>query len=182
MFYGLLMAASCAAGAHAVDPDGIEVGLTQRPDDAYEVEGTFAVDASSASVLDVLGDYERIPEFVPSMRLSHVRETRPDGVVVVEQEAVGRMFFLHRTVHVLLEIRRTPAGLSFNDSAHKDFWIYNGDWEAVPAAGGTRVGYRLLAQPDFPAPSFMLKGAMRRGARDLLAQVRAEILRRRAMP
>jgi hypothetical protein len=36
----------------------------------------------------------------------------------------------------------------------------------------------LIAQPDFPAPSMLMKTVMKRGARQLLEQVRGEIKRR----
>ncbi len=172
----LIAALACAARAAS----GVDVRVDRRPDDAFAVEGGFDVGASSAAVWGVIADYERIPDFVPSMKTSRVRETRADGTVLVEQEAVGGMFFVSKRVHVLLEVERTPEGLRFDDVAHSDFWIYAGGWDVRPEPGGTRVEYRLLAQPDFPAPGFLLRSAMRRGARDLLDEVRSEILRRSA--
>lgn len=173
-----LFAALACAGALARAAEPVDVRVDRRPDDAFAVEGGFEVDASSAAVWEVLADYERIPSFVSSMKVSRVREARPDGTLLVEQEAVGGMFFVSKKVHVMLEVERTEAGLRFDDLEHKDFWIYAGGWDVTPEARGTRVEYRLLAQPDFPAPGFLLKGVMRKGARDLLSEVRAEILRR----
>ncbi len=169
-----------AGAASAAGSDGVTVKLSQHPDKAFEVQGAFTVEASSAVVWGVLADYEHIPDFVPSMKLSRVREARPDGSLLIEQEAVGGMFFVTRKVRVLLNVRRSPDSVQFDDIDRHDFWIYSGGWTTAPAPGGTSVAYRLLAQPDFPAPSFLLRGIMRRGARDLLVQVRAEIARRAA--
>jgi uncharacterized protein YndB with AHSA1/START domain len=155
-----------------------EVHLLRRPDKVYEVSGLFTVNASTAVVWDVLTDYEHIPAFVSSMRSSRVRETRGDGSLLVEQKAVGDMFFVSRTMHLLLEVHRSPERLQFTDIGREDFWIYDGDWEVRQTTEGAGVAYHLLAQPDFIAPSFLMGHAMKRGVRGLLDQVRAEIARR----
>ena len=155
-----------------------EIRLTRHPDRTYEVAGLFTVDASTTAVWSVLTDYDRIPAFVSSMRSSRVRETRADGSLLVEQKAIGRMFFLSKAMRVLLEVRRGPERLRFTDIGREDFRVYDGDWEVRPITAGAGVTYHLLVEPGFAAPSFILSRAMKRGARDLLDQVRAEILRR----
>ena len=173
-----LALAASIAGAGGARAQDAEVRLTRGPDKAYEVTGLFTVAASTAAVWDVLADYERIPSFVSSMRSSRVRETRSDGALLVEQEAIGDAYFLSRTVRLLLEVRRSPAVMLFADVGLKDFSAYSGSWAAEATPMGARVTYRLRARPRFRAPSFILRGAMKRGARKLLDQVRAEILRR----
>ncbi len=176
---GLLLtfafASLSAAGARAAET---EVSLTRLPDKTYEVSGSFTVDASTDIVWGVLTDYEHIPTFVSSMRSSRVRETRADGTLVVEQEAVGGMFFLAKTVRILLEVRRGGDRVQFTDVGRGDFRLYDGSWEVRRALEGVGVTYHLLARPRFPAPSFLMSRAMKRGARALLDQVRAEIVRR----
>jgi hypothetical protein len=155
-----------------------QVQLTRRPDKTYEVSGTFTVSASTEVVWGVLTDYERIPSFVASMRSSRVRETRSDGSLLVEQKAVGDMFFLSRTMRILLEVRRGPDKILFADVGGEDFQVYHGEWDARASSAGVSVAYHLLAQPRFRAPAFILSRAIKSGARDLLDQVRAEMLRR----
>ena len=167
------MGAACAALAAET-----EISLTRRPDKAYEVSGLFNVDASTTIIWAVLTDYEHIPAFVSSMRSSRVREDRGGGSLLVEQKAVGDMFFLSRTMRTLLEIRRKPESLQFTDVGGQDFKIYDGDWETRKTAGGVGVTYHLLVQPHFFAPAFIVRGAMKRAARGLLDQVRDEIIRR----
>lgn len=167
----LVLAAPCAA-------DQTRVSLSRLPGKAYELHGEFDVPASSGAVWSVLTDYEAIPGFVASMRSSRVRETRADGSVLVEQKASGGMFFLTRTVTILLEVRRGGETLEFEDVGRESFWRYEGAWSTRRGPEGTKVSYRLLAQPDFVAPPLVMGRAMRRGARELLGAVRAEIVRR----
>lgn len=170
---GLLVLAGSAASAQA------DVRLKRLPSAAYELHGGFDVAASSGAVWEVLTDYAGIPSFVSSMRSSRVLETRPDGTLLVEQKATGGMFFLTRTVTILLVVRREADDLAFEDVGRESFWRYEGGWSTAETPAGTRVNYRLVAQPDFVAPSMIMSRAMKRGARDLLDQVRVEIERRR---
>ncbi|MFI5349138.1 MAG: SRPBCC family protein [Elusimicrobiota bacterium] len=136
------------------------------------------MNASTPMVWSVLTDYDRIPKFVASMRASRVREILADGSLIVEQKAVGRMFFLSKTMRLVLDVRRTPGSLRFTDTGHQDFQVYDGDWEVRPITAGTSVTYHLLVEPRFSMPSFFAGRAMKRGAQRLLEQVRAEIVRR----
>ena len=171
----LLVLVGGAARAAAAET---EVRVSRLPGKTYEVHGAFEVAASSSAVLDVLTDYEGIPAFVSSMKESRVRETRADGSILVEQKATVGVFLLKRTVTILLEVRRGPQSLRFEDVGRESFWRYEGGWRTEETADGMKVTYHLIAQPDFVAPSMVMSRAMKRGARDLLNEVRAEIVRR----
>ena len=67
--------------------------------------------------------------------------------------------------------------LSFEDTIRKDFRPYGGSWKARALSSGTEATYRLEAEPDFMAPSLLLRRGLKRGAKDLLDQVRAKIRR-----
>lgn len=172
----LLLALAWAAPAARAD--AVDVRLRRNPDKTYEVRGQFGVRASTGAVWGVLADYEGIPSFVSSMRSSRVLEARADGKVLVAQEAVGGFIFVSKTLRVLLEVRRGPDTMDFVDVGREDFRSYSGNWETQATPDGTLVSYRLLADPRFPAPGFVMKGVMRRGALNLLEQVRGEIIRR----
>jgi hypothetical protein len=165
--------------ALAAAPD-VRVNVARRGDDLFSIDGRFDVNASTANAWAVITDYAGIPSFVSSMKASRIIGSRSDGTLLVEQTAVGHMFLVSKQLHVTLEIRHGAGFLSFNDFGHVDFWIYSGSWKVQSCPDGVEVRYRLLAQPDFAAPGFLLGGAMRRGSRDLLEQVRAEIIRRTA--
>ena len=155
-----------------------EVSLKRLPGAAYELQGEFVVAASSRAVWDVLTDYAGIPSYVSSMRVSRVLETRADGSLLVEQKAVGGMFFLTRTVTIVLEVRREEGALTFEDIGRESFWRYEGGWKTEAAPDGVKVTYHLIAQPDFPAPSMVMSRVMKKGVQQLLSEVRTEILRR----
>jgi uncharacterized protein YndB with AHSA1/START domain len=177
----VLLAVSAAAASPSASGD-VELRLREYADRMYEVDARFDVAASSEVVWGVLTDYENLPRFVSSMRRSRVLETREDGVVVVEQDAVGGFLFLNRAVSVCLDVTRRLTRLTFTDTCRKDFWFYEGGWETSETLdGGTRVSYRLQAQPDFVAPGFVVRRVMNKGARELLVQVRDEIRRRAAL-
>ena len=158
--------------------DDVTIILTEQTHKAYTVEGVFQVKASSTSVWNVLTDYDHIARFVPSMRQSRVVETRPDGSSLVNQEAVGSVLFFSKAVHVRLDVRRDDEALRFEDLLHKDFRRYAGSWTARTVGEQVEVTYRLEAEPDFMAPSTLMRRGLKRGAKDLLNQVRAEIVRR----
>ena len=174
----VLIALAC--GAPRSYGQDISVALSQQRDKAYEVEGRFVVEASTAVVWEVLTDYDRIDRFVPSMKRSKVAGATEDGGLVVEQEAVGGAFVFTKRVRVRLEVRRDAGRLDFKDVGREHFWDYSGSWSTAAAPGGTEVVYKLTMIPDFLIPSFMLRSGMRKGARELLTQVRAEMLRRQA--
>ncbi len=155
-----------------------EVTVRRLSGGLYSVSGTLSVPASTAAAWSVITDYDGIPRFVSSMKASSVVERERDGSLLVEQTAVGQMFLLSKTLRVLLQVRRDAGDLAFDDVRRRDFRVYSGRWIVAPSRGGCTVRYLLLAEPDFPAPGFLMNGAMRRGARNLLDQVGAEILRR----
>ncbi len=167
-----------ACGASSAFADGVAVQLTRAPNTDYAVEGSFTVEASTTIVWEVLTDYDRIGGFVKAMSRSKVVASRVDGVTVVEQEAAGGALIFTRSVRVLLEIRREPGRLLFKDVGREHFWDYSGSWSVTATPRGAEVIYRLNAMPDFMVPPFLMRSGMKKGARDLLEQVRAEIVRR----
>jgi carbon monoxide dehydrogenase subunit G len=169
---------SLALGAPSAS--GARVEITRAPDKSYEVEGSFKVKAPAAAVWAVLTDYDRIGGFVKAMRSSRVVASRVDGTTVVEQEAVGGVLIFSRTVKVVLEIRREPGRLAFVDVGREDFWDYSGSWSVTERGDESEVVYRLSATPDFTVPPFLMRSGMKKGAGELLDQVREEIVRRGA--
>ena len=166
---GLILAAETARGIDLTVDDARGV---------CSVHGEFVVQASPDTAWAVLSDYDNIPRFVHSM-VSSKAEYLADGRIVVRQQAVGHMFLFSRRVNVQLEVREQPGQwIEFRDVLGKDFTHYVGDWEIAPDSSGTRVIYRLEASPRVAMPSGMRCGLLKHAARDLLDEVRAEILRR----
>jgi len=145
------------------------------------VRGTFQAPVSGAVAWAVLTDYDHIGEFVRSVRSSRV-ERREGGKILLRQTALGSVFLFRRRVEVLLELHEIPGRrIAFHDVLGKDFQSYVGEWRVAADSVGSRVEYDLAAEPRALPRSFC-RGALRKMARDLLEQVRAEMLRRGAGP
>ena len=155
-----------------------ELSVTADDRGAYHLVSRFFVETSSATVWQVLTDYDRIDDFVPSVKRSEAKERRGEELVL-EQQWVTRVLVFARTFHVRLAIREeAEASILFRDLSGKDFEFYEGSWRIEPSNQGVWVRYELRARPLFSVPGFVAKRMFKRTAEDLLDQVRLEILRR----
>jgi ribosome-associated toxin RatA of RatAB toxin-antitoxin module len=147
----------------------------------YKLEGSFFIDADAKAIWEVLTDYENIPRFVGSMKVSHV-ETRFGDNLVLHQEPEGGFLFFTKRLHLTLKVHETPGkSIVFQDTSHQDFTFYQGSWQIKPAEDGKgfEVIYDLDAQQNFDAPAFLAGDAVSGGARDLLKKIREEIIKRK---
>ena len=173
-FQTIVLIAAAATGASASAAQEAPPSVTVRAvDGVYTVDARFEVDASAATVRNVLTDYEGIPRFMPDVRKSVIRE-RDGSRVLVEQEAVSKVLMFSKTVHLLLAVTEGPHAIAFVDRCGKSFSRYEGAWTFVDDGGRTIVTYRLSAKPTFSVPPFMLKRLLDSNARDTIAQLRAE--------
>jgi hypothetical protein len=170
------VALSCGAGQAA---DALSLTF-QEKDRAYDIQGSFYVANDASVVWDVLTGYEHIPQFVGSLKRSHVEEDLGPYHFLLEQEFEGGFLFFTKRVRVLLDVHETwYQSINFTDIDHKDFWFYEGSWQLVPdPSNGLKIIYTLKAKQNFDAP--FAGDYMRGGVKDLLNAVRREILRRQA--
>lgn len=165
------------ADAGAADRAPVSVHVTDGPG-GIEVEGRCRIAASRAEAWSVLTDYEGIPRFVSSMKQSRIVE-RNDDHVLIEQEAVGRMFLFKRHLRVRLHVREEPmARIQFEDVLRKDFEHYEGEWRIENSGHDVELVYRVRARPAFSVPDFVARKMFGRTVRNLLSEVQAEIMRR----
>lgn len=176
LWIGLLVSLLVATASPALAADvAVRVRESNR---SYRVEGTLRASAPVATAWAVLTDYERIGAFVSSVR-SNVFVPAPDGRRVLRQDATAGVFPFRRELRVELALREEPRErIEFVDVLGRDFVHYSGSWTLRADSAGTTVVYRLDAEPRVEMPGFVGRGFMSRGAGQLLAQVRAEILRR----
>ena len=139
-----------------------------------EIKAQFFVDADQSTAWKVLSDYERIPQFVSSMKKSHIEEVK-DGDIYLCQEAEAGFLFITKRVHVLLRVHEVPGqSISFQDVSQKDFYFYQGSWNIDPGPqGGVTITYHLQAQKNFDAP--FAGDYMNGGAKDLIIAVQKQI-------
>ncbi len=173
----LALAASLCRGGRAFAED-VSLTIEATGPRSSRVEGVFTVDASSATVWNVLTDYVRMPRFVSGMKKSRVIEK--DGrFLLLNQVAAGKFLCFSRAVEVLLKVRERPEDeISFEDVSHKDFKSYRGHWRIEGAPPSVLVVYSLESTRKFFVPGFMARGLFRKNAENLLVDVRNEILRR----
>ena len=175
LFWAVTMLVASSASAQ---PGIDDLSVVADAEGAYRLESRFFVEASSATAWQVLTDYERIDEFVPSVRRSEVKERLGDGLLL-EQEWVTRVLFFTRALRVVLLIREEPdTGILFRDLSGKDFEFYEGSWRIEPSTQGVWVRYELRVKPVFSVPGFVAKYIFKKSAEDLLGEVRSELLRR----
>ena len=174
VFLALVVGTSALARAadNAVNVD------VERADHAYVVEGTFDVAARPEIVWQVLTDYEGIGRFVSSIRQSTIRKREVDGVLL-EQHGVGRAWIVSLPMHVVLDVREHDRRmLVFRDVCGKSFTMYEGTWQLTDIGSGTRVTYRLKADPTGAQAPIVAGRAIRSSVKKLLDEVRSEMLAR----
>lgn len=168
----------CAPTLGANTP--INVDVERGADKAYVVDAAFDVNVPAPLAWEVLTDYEGIGRFVSSIRNSTIKQ-RKAGRVLLEQHGVGRAWIISLPMHVVLEVREHDQSvLAFRDVCGKSFSTYEGTWELSAIEGGTRVTYRLKADPTGRQPAMLAKSAIKGSVTQLLDQVRAEMLTRGA--
>ena len=161
---------SSVAGAAA---DNAPVSVVETGG-VYRVSATFSIPQSPAAAIAVLTDFERIPEYVPDMKASTVRE-RSDTRTVVEQEAVAKFMMFSKRIHLVLHVSEAAGTITFRDACGKSFAVYEGSWEVKPAGQGSTITYRLAAKPTFEVPAFVLRRLLKRDATDLIDRIKAEM-------
>ena len=156
----------------------IRVDVDRVVDKVYVVDASFDVNVPQHIAWEVLTDYEDIGRFVSSIRHSTVKHREADRVVI-EQHGVGKAFIVSVPVHVVLDIREQDRRIvAFRDLCGKSFSTYEGRWEIIATADGTRVKYLLKADPSGRQPAMLARSALRSCVKKLLDEVRTEMLAR----
>jgi hypothetical protein len=146
-------------------------------DDTFRVRGAFIVAVPRDVVWDVLTDYGHIGSFVRSIRASQVE--RHDGQIILHQDAWGGVFPFRRSMHVELDVHEEPERrIAFRDRSGRDFRQYSGEWIVAVDSAVVSVAYAVDARPRTAVPHMIARGLLSGSAQSLLAQVRAEMLRR----
>lgn len=165
---------SCVTGAAA---DDISLAFYEGYGH-YKVEGSFLVDADSKTAWEVLTNYEQIPNFVHSMKISKV-EHRDTNDLVLLQEGEGGFLFFSKRIHLLMDVHEQPqtSTIIFSDVSHQDFSVYQGTWRITPSTigHGLEVIYTLDADQNFSAPAFIASDVVKGNVQDLLQSLKREI-------
>jgi ribosome-associated toxin RatA of RatAB toxin-antitoxin module len=172
------LAALAAVAASAAESQPASVTVHEEGG-VYRVAASFLTPQSRAIAQDVLTDYEAIPRFMPDVQRSRIVERRATSIVV-EQEAVARVLFFSKKIHLELEVHTEPGRIGFRDRSGQSFTRYEGTWTLAERDGQAAVTYELLAQPAFDVPGFLLTRLLKRDADRMIGRLLAEMAVRAA--
>jgi hypothetical protein len=156
--------------------DGHAVTVVEA-DGLYRVSTTFDVPHPASLAVAVLTDYDHLSEFMSDVKLSRVLERGAD-YVLVEQEAVARVLFFSRRIHLALRIVETPEVIAFRDTCGKSFVRYEGAWRIVEIGNRVRVTYELVARPTADVPAAIVRRLFSRDVQRTIEQLIQEMDRR----
>lgn len=171
--YVLVVVVLVATPAYA---KGVFLSVEEREKGVFYLEGTFQAPVSSSVAWGVLSDYDHISDFVSSMKKSRVIQRDKNGLRL-EQEGKATFFLFSQKLYLLLDVREEGMKkITFIDTAHRTFKSYEGSWGLQEKDGGVTVIYKLKAKPQ---TAFFARSVMTKVVRQLLSEVRAEMLKRR---
>lgn len=150
----------------------------ERRDDGVEVRARAFIAAPPALVWRVLTDYERLPEFVPGIARSRVRE-RQGNHLRLEQSGEARFFLFSFPIEVHLQVTESPPDTVVSRSVGGNLRRMHGryDLHADAARGGVLLLYAGLIEPDFHLVPLVGVAAMRSMAEDQFRAMVSEIER-----
>lgn len=163
-----------ASYALAAEPPTIQA---QQVGTRLLVSGAISVPVSPAVAWAVLTDYERIPEFVPGMRVSRVIETSGNTKVVEQQGEMQannmRMLYLGN-----LRIVEEPSSRLSLQFVSGNFRGMQGQWAIEGKASPVNLAYQLDFDAGTPYPSPVMSGLMQQQVLHWVASLSAEMERR----
>jgi carbon monoxide dehydrogenase subunit G len=164
----------CAGTVMTADPVSAPRVSVTESGGVFMVTAAFAVTEAPQTVIAVLTDYARIPEYMPDVQVSKVLERTPTGAVV-EQQAVSRFMMFSKKVHLVLDVSEDAGLIRFRDRCRSSFASYEGSWTISQHDSLTVIDYQLSAKPAFEVPAFVLKRLLKRDAAQLIDRITDEI-------
>lgn len=128
-------------------------------------------------VWTVITDYEKLPEFIPDMKLSKVIE-RKDSETILRQQGESRFLMFDFNVEVIIKlIEQRYHNIKFN-LVSGDFDYFEGEWKTESIGDKkTMLIYTLLAHPKFYAPKWVVRYMMKRDIPVRLKALRGRVLK-----
>src|SRR4051812_31082443 len=134
---------ACAAGSVTTTVDHVGSVL--------QVRSTLIADAPAATCYAVLADFDRLAEFVPRMKSSHITSA-PGQPIRLRQVGDAGVGFFHVTVDVTLAVTETPPRrLDFHRIAG-NLKEMQGSWTVSGSGTRCEIDYRSDIEPEFWVP------------------------------
>lgn len=172
----LALALLAAASANAARDVEIQA---QREGASVEIRAHADLAAPVAVVWQVLTDYEHLPQFIPGIAKSVVRE-RQGAVLFVEQSGAARFLVFSFPIEVRYEVTERPQQWIESRAVGGNLKRMNGRYDLEPGAEPltVRLRYHGLIEPDFHLPPLVGVAALRSMAEEQFTAMVAEIERR----
>ena len=157
--------------------DSIPVVVVSHVNEGYEVSGSFEVVAPLEVVWETLSDYESIPKYVESMKVS--KWVSLDASVYLYQEWQTSVLFYTHSSSLNLIIEEIPQQIiRFEGTPSPTFKNYVGYWLIEQNKGSVLVNYFLQTNPQNLLFEFMVRGILSGSISNMLGEVKAEVERR----
>jgi len=180
-----LLAAAYAAPGTAADDVSIEA---ERRGDSVEIHARARIAAPPALVWEVLTDYERLPNFIPGIAKSVVRQ-RQGNKLMLEQTGEARFLLFSFPIDVRYEVIESPPDWVSSRAVSGNLRRMNGRYDLQPGAvsasardtrGMMLLRYEGAIEPNFELPPLIGLVALRSMVERQFTAMVAEIERRAA--
>ena len=156
------------------------VSLESAPDDTSgATRAESLIRRPPANVWSVLTDFERWPDFMPLLDTTRVERRAGARLWVEQRYSVMFIPFAHTTIYDL-DPRDGRLTWNLDVAAPHDIAASHGEWALVPIESGreTLVRYDARMSAGRAVPEFVERMLRDRSLEQLLAGLRAEVLRR----
>ncbi|MEM6445819.1 MAG: SRPBCC family protein [Cyanobacteria bacterium J06642_2] len=158
-------------------PADIDLDVERLSQRRRHLRACITIPAAPEWVWQVLTDYDRLAEFIPSLRES-CRLGEADGCTLLRQVGVETFLRVSFSAAVVLKMQETYLQRIDFGMTEGDFNEFEGSWElepvAVDAQPHTQLTYVLRLQPPRRMPARLIEGRLRRNLCDNLTAVRRE--------
>lgn len=128
---------------------------------ADRTEGTIVIDASPASVLDVIADFEAYPDWAGEFKKAEIRERGPDGRAtrVYFEVSAGPINARYTLAYEYLPGENGVSWFFVEGSPIRDL---QGEYLLEPRDGSTHVTYRMAIDLGIPVLGFIKRQGEKR--------------------
>lgn len=172
----LVVGAAAMAPAHAAREGDLDVKVQMVGEEIRATVSLF-VRAPQQRVWDVISDFERTPEYMPSVVVSKVLSRAGNTLRVLQKDRI-RIGPFTIPVETVREIRLVEPSRTESRLVSGSMKKYDATVELTPEAGGTRIMYRSEAIPDSVLAGFAGESFVKRMTEERFALLKKEILRR----
>lgn len=150
---------------------------TTRTGDTFEIEARAVMAVARETAWQVLTDYERLPEFIPGLRTSHIL-SRSANRVLLEQRGELRFLIFSVPMEVRMEVEERPLEAVVSKALSGTVRAMQGRYDLATVAEGTEFRYRGTIVVDLGIPGFLGEVIVRSNVESQFNAMVREILRR----